>query len=670
MSESATESVPTVERKGAAKVRYEIDRLSDRLCDEERSLLSTAGSLTALLKTKEELEKRLLECEATQHAIKRDTSVILQQLEAPAAEGMTQYWEQESLDQILLATAGLLAGPPSGADVIRHTKGIAAAASKVISGIKASLANVTDEAQKATRTLSVKEIADALAKYVSAAKIAAKSPDDPAAQEALSTVVRALQEAALSIERRGKAEASALSSATASVVREAAAPSAAAPESVAPVTLAVSATLPSATPTQAVAPAPAPVEEDSARSPVAVIPETRPESATASFLPPPNQFAGDDADDEAADEPAALASERHSLAGRTHASSQPMEPKDDYSGDDLKDSKPLPPGTVKGALRIYDASTTNKTEEFKTVSCTTATPALEVLRLALKKYHLTDDPSTYNLLEVKMEHGVRERKMEFDELPLKLKIRWEDMGGAADGYRLFMRKRRVSLNQDDAKGTVRVYAGTLKAVEEFKTLPLSIDTTAPEAVKLAMTKFKINDDPSNFSIVEVQFQLGFHERTLEKTECPLAIKTNWMKQGIKEDMIRFYLRKNKTAGLEKGAIRIFPGNGVPKTGDEFRSVFVSTMTKVPKCYQDGSRSVCHVARRGKVLAGRILQWQGARDGRPREPIDCRQCKGQRQDLPHARRQPGARKDLWAWTDNAFQGRVEHVGGDAGELILR
>ncbi|KJE92499.1 hypothetical protein CAOG_03455 [Capsaspora owczarzaki ATCC 30864] len=412
-------------------------------------------------------------------------------------------WGASTTERVaLLITADALLESSKGTpeDMIGQTRALAQVTALLINRIKTNAAATSNNEQQQRRLSHAKMLADATSKAVNAAKHVAKAMGDPAQTQSLADSISALRSTAALLEEEENVE-----------LKERAL------HRVPPSRLST-------------------IVQGSGNQPPPIVPYAQ--AVAARQQPPPQQ---------------------QSAAAITRSGSNA--------------------GGTRGLVRIYDSSIQNKQAEFKGLMLGASTTALETIALALQKYGYDESPELFALSEVKTDAGVRERVLTNEETPFTIKQAWEE-SNPPDNLRFYLKRKKGEAS--DGKGVVRVYAGMLKSAVEFKTVPASLATTVPEVIKAALGKFQIKDDPANFTLLEVQMHRGVIERPLDKTECPFALKLQFQKQGVTEDMVRFYLRKNKLqTGLEKAPIRIWAGSGVHKTTSEFKSIFVSSMTQVP-----------------------------------------------------------------------------------------
>ncbi|XP_078382985.1 diacylglycerol kinase theta-like isoform X2 [Oculina patagonica] len=215
--------------------------------------------------------------------------------------------------------------------------------------------------------------------------------------------------------------------------------------------------------------------------------------------------------------------------------------------DDIS-SSPDPDETY---LKIYDGEVADP-KLCKNVAIPRTAQASNVLEEALKKFHITDDPSNYYLARAVDEEN--ERALDPEEKPHQF------TENNSSKPLIFLRMKSA----DRRKGYIRVYPGMINVSSTFKTIPVTAVTTVKDVIQIALEKFGLKGaNPDNFSLTEVHLNQGVmksmsktcnkpskdrnvvQERRMEYNDCPWKTLMDVRKKSIRKmKLTRFYLRQN------------------------------------------------------------------------------------------------------------------------------
>ncbi|XP_027044816.1 diacylglycerol kinase theta-like isoform X2 [Pocillopora damicornis] len=184
-------------------------------------------------------------------------------------------------------------------------------------------------------------------------------------------------------------------------------------------------------------------------------------------------------------------------------------------------------------LKIYDGDITDP-KLCKNIVIPRTAQVSNVLEEALKKFHITDDPSNYYLARAVDEEN--ERVLDPEEKPHQF------TGRNSSKPLIFLRMKSA----DRRKGYIRVYPGMINATGTFKIIPVTAQTTVTEVISAALEKFGLKDANENdFSLTEVNLTQGVHERRMEHNDCPWKSLMDIRKKSVRKmKLTRFYLRRN------------------------------------------------------------------------------------------------------------------------------
>ncbi|XP_068736366.1 diacylglycerol kinase theta-like isoform X2 [Montipora capricornis] len=184
-------------------------------------------------------------------------------------------------------------------------------------------------------------------------------------------------------------------------------------------------------------------------------------------------------------------------------------------------------------LKIYDGKV-NDPKLCKNITIPRTAQASNVLEEALKKFHITDDPSNYYLARAVGEEN--ERPLNPEEKPHQF------TENSSSKPLIFLRMKSA----DRRRGYIRVYPGMINVTSMFKTIPVTAVTTVSDIISIALEKFGLKgESPEEFSLTEVHLDHGVQERRLEKSDCPWKMLMDIRKKSIRKmKLTRFYLRQN------------------------------------------------------------------------------------------------------------------------------
>ncbi|XP_020604326.1 diacylglycerol kinase theta-like isoform X2 [Orbicella faveolata] len=184
-------------------------------------------------------------------------------------------------------------------------------------------------------------------------------------------------------------------------------------------------------------------------------------------------------------------------------------------------------------LKIYDGEVSDP-KLCKNVAIPRTAQVSNVLEEALKKFHITDDPSNYYLARAVDEEN--ERALDPEEKPHQFTEH------NSSKPLIFLRMKSA----DRRKGYIRVYPGMINVSATFKTIPVTAVTTVTDVIQIALEKFGLQGaNPDNYSLTEVHLNQGVQERRMENSDCPWKTLMDVRKKSIRKmKLTRFYLRQN------------------------------------------------------------------------------------------------------------------------------
>ncbi|XP_067048570.1 diacylglycerol kinase theta-like isoform X1 [Acropora muricata] len=204
--------------------------------------------------------------------------------------------------------------------------------------------------------------------------------------------------------------------------------------------------------------------------------------------------------------------------------------------DDSPENNKDPSHSVDSAetvLKIYDGEVSDP-KLCKNITIPRTAQASNVLEEALKKFHITDNPSNYYL--AKAVNQETERPLDPEEKPHQF------AENSSSKPLIFLRMKSA----DRRKGYIRVYPGMINVTSMFKTIPVTAVTTVSEIINVALEKFGLKGaSPEDYTLTEVHLNEGVQERRMDKSDCPWKILLNIRKKSVRKmKLSRFYLRQN------------------------------------------------------------------------------------------------------------------------------
>lgn len=199
-------------------------------------------------------------------------------------------------------------------------------------------------------------------------------------------------------------------------------------------------------------------------------------------------------------------------------------------------------------IQVFDGNSSMKRRLYRTISVPKNAPAQAILEAALKTFHISDDPKNYYVSEAS----------EFGEKELEKNSPIRDQLLTPDGKRpsIFLRYKE----KDPDRGVIKVYPGGVRGTSGYKNIEVSKDTTTEQVIQLALRKFGFSDDnPENFSLIEVSLDKGVTERMLDMNEKPWQLMQESRKESLRQNrMTRFYLQQKQDPHGPR--ISLFIGN--------------------------------------------------------------------------------------------------------------
>jgi len=184
-------------------------------------------------------------------------------------------------------------------------------------------------------------------------------------------------------------------------------------------------------------------------------------------------------------------------------------------------------------LKIYDGEVADP-KLCKNIAIPRTAQVSNILEEALKKFHITDDPSNYYLARAVDQEN--ERALDPEEKPHQF------TENNSSKPLIFLRMKSA----DRRKGYIRVYPGMINVSSAFKTIPVTAVTTVTDVIQIALDKFGLQGaNPDDYSLTEVHLNHGVQERRMEYNDCPWKTLMDIRKKSIRKmKLTRFYLRQN------------------------------------------------------------------------------------------------------------------------------
>ncbi|KAK2179943.1 hypothetical protein NP493_466g05012 [Ridgeia piscesae] len=194
-------------------------------------------------------------------------------------------------------------------------------------------------------------------------------------------------------------------------------------------------------------------------------------------------------------------------------------------------------------VRIFDGDSAVKKRSYRTVAVPKSAPAQVLLEVALRTFHISDNPKNYYITETTSKEDGTEREIDCNQ-PIRGQIT------SRDGKLPSVFLRYSATNQN--RGHIRVYPGGLRKtnqedVADFKNIPVDKDTTADEVLQRVLCKLGDEKaDSKNYSLVELCLDKGVSECEISRSEKPWMIIQQSRRESLRRTrMTRFYLKELK-----------------------------------------------------------------------------------------------------------------------------
>ncbi|VDK19592.1 unnamed protein product, partial [Anisakis simplex] len=205
---------------------------------------------------------------------------------------------------------------------------------------------------------------------------------------------------------------------------------------------------------------------------------------------------------------------------------------DDVSSTSAEDPKEKEDSEI---LRIYDGNSSLRNQVYRTASVP-KTASVQLIRdIALRRFHITDNPDSYYVTQVLSDNG--EEELLEDPVPMRNVKRPE--GRRAQ---IFLRYK-----DDPEKAIVKLYGGWLRVPVTFCTLTVTKETLVQDAIAEALDRFGLERSTANrYNLIEVSLDRGVAERTANPQENMLQLVRNLRKDSLRRyHVVRFYIQEKE-----------------------------------------------------------------------------------------------------------------------------
>ncbi|KAL3990847.1 Diacylglycerol kinase accessory domain family protein [Acanthocheilonema viteae] len=184
-------------------------------------------------------------------------------------------------------------------------------------------------------------------------------------------------------------------------------------------------------------------------------------------------------------------------------------------------------------LRIFDGNSSVRKHEYRTVIVPKTASVQQIRDVALRRFHINDNPDCYYITQVLNNDG--EEELLEDPLPLRNVRRPE--GRRAQ---IFLRYK-----DDPEKAVVKLYGGWLRVSLTFCSLSITKETLVQDAVAEALDRFGLDRNLAHrYNLIEVSLDRGVAERTANPQENMLQLVRNLRKDSLRRyNVVRFYVQE-------------------------------------------------------------------------------------------------------------------------------
>ncbi|KAI6233488.1 Diacylglycerol kinase [Aphelenchoides fujianensis] len=187
-------------------------------------------------------------------------------------------------------------------------------------------------------------------------------------------------------------------------------------------------------------------------------------------------------------------------------------------------------------LRIYDGNNSIRNQVFRLASVPKKASCEEIRDIAMRRFHINDNPEHYYVTQAPFEAGDEEEGLE-DPIPLRNMKRPE--GKRAQ---IFLRYR-----DDPEKAIVKVYGGWLRIPVTFTEITVSREKSVQDVLMESLDNFGMDGTTWNkYHLIEVSLERGVAERTANPQENMLQLVRNLRKDSLRRyHVVRFYIQEKE-----------------------------------------------------------------------------------------------------------------------------
>ncbi|OAD52271.1 Diacylglycerol kinase theta [Eufriesea mexicana] len=206
-------------------------------------------------------------------------------------------------------------------------------------------------------------------------------------------------------------------------------------------------------------------------------------------------------------------------------------------------------------IKVYDGNNSLRRRIFRVITVPRQATTEQVLTSALRAFHITKDPSTYDpwlkrwLAKQRIDNVYRglcsKGNFYLTDLYATDETELCDPNPVLNLNRKEGKRPAVFLRfKDSESGEVHVYPGKLQVSESFCTVPVTEATTVADIIEEALQKFGLQNFKSeDYRCSEVLLDRDVTERVLSRDEKPWDIVKQLGKDSIRQmELMRFYLQ--------------------------------------------------------------------------------------------------------------------------------